>query len=132
MVLTMTSRASTLEMQADADLPVEAERSNGRLDEVAKTADDAVGQLRRGVGATSCANDRQMREAPIAPASRRESWCRPGGERRWRGRQGEGQASSSVGMRYCGSSRMKGVSLDLRMELFKSHAVVMAPTKPAT
>ena len=34
--------------QADADLPVEAQRRNRRLDEVAEPADEAVGQLRRG------------------------------------------------------------------------------------
>ena len=37
--------------QADADLPVEAEGRDGRLDEVAESADDAVGEFRRGVGA---------------------------------------------------------------------------------
>jgi hypothetical protein len=36
-----------------------------------------------------------------------------------------------VGMRYWGNSRIKGVSLDLRIELLRSQAVVMAPTKPA-
>ena len=35
--------------EADADLPVEAERRDGRLDEVADVADDAVGKLRRRV-----------------------------------------------------------------------------------
>ena len=51
-------------MQADADLPVEAEGRNGGLDEVANAADDTVGQLGRGVGAACGVNDGQMRQDP--------------------------------------------------------------------
>ena len=50
--------------QADADLPVEAERRNGRLDEVAETADERVSQLRSRERARGGVDDGQMRENP--------------------------------------------------------------------
>ena len=50
--------------QPDADLPVEARGRNGRLDEVAEAADDALGQLRRGEHAGCRVHDRQMRQDP--------------------------------------------------------------------
>ena len=50
--------------QANADLPVEAQRRNGRLDEVAKPADHAVGQLRRGERAGGGVDHGQMRQHP--------------------------------------------------------------------
>ena len=53
-----------LQMQPDADLPVEAERRDGRLDEVADVADDAVGQLRRRVGTALQMDGRNLRQHP--------------------------------------------------------------------
>ncbi len=118
--------------QADADLPVEAERGDGRLDEVAESADDAVGEFGRGVGAAGERDTGRMREHPEGQRDAENDGAGLAEEDAARGRQGAAPSERSVGMRYCGSSRMKGVSLDLRMELLSSHAVVMAATKPAT
>src|ERR1700739_2701165 len=50
--------------EADADLPVEAERRNHGLDEVAKLADGAVGEFGRGVMAAGHRHRRNVREQP--------------------------------------------------------------------
>src|SRR5580698_2256737 len=116
--------------QADADLPVEAKWGNSRLDEVAEASDEAVCQLGGGVRAAGRMNDGDVCEHPQGQrygeddgASLADEDAAAVDETLVRERR--------VGMRYWGSSRMNGVSLDLRMELFRIQAVVIAPTKPA-
>ena len=50
--------------QADADLPVESEGRNCRLDKVAQAANDAIGEFRRGDGAARRVHYRQVRQYP--------------------------------------------------------------------
>ena len=130
MVLTITSRASTLE---SSPMPIFQLKPSGAIAGSMKCPRrpiTLVGQFRRGQRAACRVHHRQMRQHP--QRQRHGTITVPALRRKMRARSISRSASErSVGMRYCGSSRMNGVSLDLRMELLSSRAVVKAATNPA-